>query len=84
MAKFVRKPVIVEAKQMKQSFTVQTEYGKRQGNAGDWLVTGVNGEPFVFTHQAFTSQYDPVDNNDLGSTDDYLSRIHQIFGDPTD
>lgn len=60
MPKFRKKPVVIEAVQQNYPFTVNTLEGIMTGEAGDWLITGVNGEQYPCKDEIFRKTYDPV------------------------
>ncbi len=61
MGLFRKRPVEVVAERHYTPFTVETKEGAMQGNPGDWLVTGVDGEKYPVAHSIFIATYDPVD-----------------------
>lgn len=61
MAKYRKKPVIIEAVRQDKSFIVETLEGTMLGNAGDWLITGVEGEQYPCKHEIFIKTYDRVE-----------------------
>lgn len=58
--KFRKKPVIIEAVQIASPMTVETLEGVMQGNAGDWLITGVKGEQYFCKDDIFKMTYEEV------------------------
>lgn len=56
-----KKPVMVEAIEMHEGFTVETLEGVMTGNAGDFLITGVNGEHYPCKPDIFHKTYDFID-----------------------
>lgn len=62
MAKFRKKPVIIEAYRIKDMDVLITtlEGVMRIGYIGDWLITGVNGEQYPCKDDIFRKTYDPV------------------------
>jgi hypothetical protein len=63
----VKKPVVVKAVKMPDSFFVDTEHGRISGNKGDYLLQSVNGDFSVMSMEAFESNYDFLENQDVGS-----------------
>lgn len=53
-----KKPIIVHAVQMSESFSVETLEGVMVGNSGDWLIRGVNGELYPCQNDIFIKTYD--------------------------
>lgn len=60
MPKYRKKPVEIEAVQIKNKMTVETLEGVMTGNPGDWLITGVNGEQYFCKDEIFQKTYEPV------------------------
>lgn len=63
MPKFRKKPIVIEAVQMDATFIVDTLEGQMVGQAGDWLITGVNGEKYPCKDEIFKKTYEPVEEN---------------------
>lgn len=59
MPKFEKKPVIVEAIRLSREMTIETDQGTVTAHAGDWLVTGVEGEQYPIPHSRFMLTYRP-------------------------
>lgn len=57
----VKKPIPVEVRRMPEAFVVHTMEGRMEGKAGDWLITGVNGEMYPCDAEIFAKTYDVVD-----------------------
>lgn len=57
MAKFRKKPVIIEAVQIDEEMTVETLEGVMKGNPQDWLITGVQGEQYFCKPDIFELTY---------------------------
>ena len=60
MAKFRKKPVIIEAYQTQEEMNIQTLEGVMHANVGDWIITGVNGEKYPCKPDIFKKTYEPV------------------------
>ena len=57
--KFCRKkPITVKALQMNESFEVITLEGKMHGNAGDYLICGINHELYPCAKDIFEKTYE--------------------------
>ena len=63
MAKFRKRPVIIEAVQITRKMTVETLEGVMQGDPGDWLITGVAGEQYFCKPDIFEKTYEPADED---------------------
>jgi hypothetical protein len=63
MPKFRKKPIVIEAVQMDDTFTVDTLEGQMVGQAGDWLITGINGEKYPCKDEIFRKTYGPVETD---------------------
>lgn len=55
--RFVKKPVVVSAFQTKKEMYIKTLEGVMKANAGDWIVTGVNGEKYPIKPDIFEKTY---------------------------
>ena len=60
MPKYRKKPVVIEAVQIKNRMTVETLEGTMTGEPGDWLITGVNGEQYFCKDDIFKKTYELV------------------------
>lgn len=59
-----KKPVVIQAKQMKEPFRVDTLEGNyKQGKAGDYLMCGVESELYICDKCIFEKTYDWVGGN---------------------
>ena len=61
MAKFRKKPVVIEAEQVFEAFDIQTLEGLMRAEVGDWVITGVKGERYPCKPDIFAMTYEPVD-----------------------
>ena len=59
--KAVKKPIPVDVRRMPVAFTVETLEGLMEGKAGDWLITGIDGEVYPCDADIFARSYDVVD-----------------------
>ena len=56
-----KKPIIIHAKQINEEFRVNTLEGNyKQGKAGDYLMTGIDGEHYICDKEIFEKTYDWV------------------------
>jgi hypothetical protein len=62
MAKYRKKPVVIDAVRITRQITIETLEGIMLGNVGDWLITGVNGKQYPCKDDVFQKTYDPVEN----------------------
>lgn len=60
MAKFRKKPVIVEAYQTAVEVIIETPEGRLIARPGDWIITGVKGERYPCKPEIFSATYEPV------------------------
>ena len=60
MAKFRKKPVIIEAYQTQEEMDIQTLEGVMHANIGDWIITGVKGEQYPCKPDVFEHTYESV------------------------
>lgn len=61
MAKFRKKPVVIEAVQATEETTIHTLEGDMIAHPGDWIITGVKGEQYPCLREIFEETYDPVE-----------------------
>ena len=61
MAKFRKKPVVIDAVRIPERFVVGTREGTMTGEPGDWLLTGIEGEQYPCADGIFRKTYEPVD-----------------------
>jgi len=61
MADYRKKPVVVQAIQINVPFSVETLEGTMQGNPGDYLIRGVNGEYYPCKPDIFAKTYELVE-----------------------
>lgn len=71
MAKFRKKPVIIEAICITQPMVVKTSTGIAKGKPGDWLITSIIGEEYFVNDRAFHENYEPVDEY----SEEYLKEV---------
>ena len=57
MPYFIKKPIPIEAVQQTEPFKTQTLEGELEGKAGDYLVTGVDGEQYPVDREIFEKTY---------------------------
>ena len=60
MAKYRKKPVVIEAIKITREMTVKTLEGTMKGNIGDWLIAGVKGERYFCKPDIFEMTYEKV------------------------
>ena len=61
MAKYRKRPVVIEAVKLTRQIEIKTLEGVMVGNVGDWLITGVKGEQYPCKPDIFKATYEPVD-----------------------
>ena len=62
--KYRKKPVIIDAIQMTREFTIDTLEGYVKGDAGDYLITGIEGEQYPCRERIFHQTYERVEKSD--------------------
>ena len=60
MAKYRKKPVVIEAYQTDKELDIETLEGTMHANVGDWIITGVHGEQYPCKPDIFEKTYEPV------------------------
>ena len=63
MPKYRKKAVVVEAHQLSSPLRILTEEGVLLGNAGDWLITGIEGEQYPVKDSVFQKTYEKVEGD---------------------
>lgn len=61
MAKYKKKPVIIEAYQTFKELDIETLEGTMHANIGDFIITGVHGEQYPCKPDIFRETYEPVE-----------------------
>ncbi|MBI4622506.1 MAG: hypothetical protein HY736_04690 [Verrucomicrobia bacterium] len=61
MAKYRKKPIVIEAEQAQTRQEVQTLEGVMVANPGDWIITGIKGERYPCKPDIFAATYEPAD-----------------------
>jgi hypothetical protein len=65
MARFRKVPHVVDAIRFAHSGTLDTPQGTIKYGAGDWLITGVEGEQYTIPHDRFKKLYEPSDDESV-------------------
>jgi hypothetical protein len=60
MAKYRKKPVVIEAYQTDVVLLIDTLEGVMTANPGDWIITGVKGEKYPCKPDIFEATYEKV------------------------
>lgn len=58
--KFRKKPVVIEAYQTDKELEIETLEGTMHARIGDWIITGVNGDPYPCKPDIFRKTYEPA------------------------
>ena len=61
MAKYRKKPLVIEAEQTPTRQEVHTLEGVLVANPGDWIITGIKGERYPCKPDIFAATYEPAD-----------------------
>jgi hypothetical protein len=61
MARYRKKPVIIEAEQTSTQQMIDTLDGVMVASPGDWIVTGVKGERYPVKPDIFEMTYEAVE-----------------------
>lgn len=61
MAKYRKKPVIIEAYQTDKELIISTLEGDMHASVGDYIITGVNGEKYPCKPDIFKKTYEKVE-----------------------
>ena len=63
--KYRKKPVVVEAYQTDKEMVIHTLEGDMTANAGDYIITGVNGEQYPRKPDIFEKTYEKVKGGEV-------------------
>ena len=66
--KYRKKPIVIEAYQTDKVMYIETLEGTMKANAGDYIITGVNGEQYPCKPAIFEQTYEPADLKESKST----------------
>lgn len=61
MAKYKKKPVVIDAYQIHEEKRIKTLEGEMIARPGDWIITGVNGEQYPCKPDIFIKTYEWVE-----------------------
>ena len=60
MSEFTKRPIPVQAVQIKKKIRIQTREGTLYGYPGEWLITGIQGEKYPCKDDIFRDTYKPT------------------------
>jgi hypothetical protein len=61
MAKYRKRPIVIEAYQTKKAMTIETLEGPIHASLGDWIITGIKGEQYPCKPDIFAATYERAD-----------------------
>ena len=61
MAKYRKKPVVIEAERAPCHMVIRTLEGDMRAEPGDWIITGVKGEQYPCKPDIFAATYEEVE-----------------------
>jgi len=61
MAKYRKKPVVIDAVRVTKRQVILTREGRLYAYPGDWLITGVEGEKYPCGNKIFRTTYEYTD-----------------------
>lgn len=61
MAKYRKKPVVIDAERLTERTEIKTLEGIMVGEPGDWLITGIAGEKYPCKDAIFQATYEPIE-----------------------
>lgn len=79
MAKYKKKPIIVEAYQTDKELIIHTLEGDMKANVGDYIITGVNGEQYPCKPDVFELTYEPLTADDVEAFSEYTEKHKGTF-----
>ena len=68
MAKYVKKPVVIEAYQTDKEMIIHTLEGDMKASVGDYIITGVHGEQYPRTPDILEQTHKPAADASQGGT----------------
>ena len=60
MAKWRKKPVVIDAEVLTERTLIKTLEGEMVGEVGDYLITGIKGEKYPCKPDIFHATYEPA------------------------
>lgn len=57
---YVKKPIPIKARQIREEFVVDTLEGRHTGKAGDYLIVGIRGERYPCDKSIFEESYEVI------------------------
>lgn len=82
MAKYRKKPVVIEAYQTEKEIVIDTLEAQMKANVGDWIITGVAGERYPCKPDIFAATYEWAGDADV--TDPHKNFKTICFGEKWD
>lgn len=73
--KYRKKPVVVEAFVTEEPMDIETLEGVMHANAGDYIITGVEGERYPCKPDIFAKTYEPADADPASPDRDALMAL---------
>ena len=64
MAKYRKRPIVIEAYQTTVPLHIETLEGVMLANVGDWVITGIKGEQYPCKPDIFEATYEPVEEKE--------------------
>jgi hypothetical protein len=76
-----KKSTVINAFQMKEEFTVSTQYGELTGKPLDYLISTKNGEQYPCDKEIFEESYIMFDDN---FAEEYEKALKEMYANPID
>lgn len=61
MAKYRKKPIVVEAERTDKTVVIHAREGDMTASPGDYIITGINGDKYPCKPDTFEKIYEPVE-----------------------
>jgi hypothetical protein len=61
VAKYRKKPIVIEAYQTDKELKIKTLEGTVTANVGDWIITGIKGEQYPCQPDIFDASFELVE-----------------------
>lgn len=79
MTKYRKKPIIIEAYQTEVEQDIETPEGVMHASVGDWIITGVKGEPYPCKPDVFAATYEPL--ADYPPRSEYICQVIDLVAE---
>lgn len=78
MAKYRKKPIVIEAYQTNNEMTIHTLEGDMKAEIGDYIIIGVQGEQYPCKPDIFEQTYESVNKGTNVHSNEYINKAEII------